>query len=130
MIALPPLSRHSVVLFIPETTIQQKTATLFAALDHLPFDPGGLAESFGRREPRSFPIEDVFNAFERVSFDAFEGLRELRGELQRRCGLPVRLAGAGPTLFWIGDGADARAVASAGSGLPCTVVVTDTASRR
>ncbi len=124
---LIPLPRQPLVLFIPLATVERKTARMFAALDELPFDSGEVSEAFARRQPGSVRAAAVFNAFERVAFDVFEGLAELRAALEGRIGEPVHLAGAGPTLFWIGsdEGQARRALASA-RGLACSAILTTT----
>lgn len=127
---LPALRRHGVVLFIPPTTIDRKTARMFSALDRLPMDAGGVAEAFARRTTGELTSADVYNAFERVAFDVFDGLGDLWVALEERTGEPIRLAGAGPTLFWIGDERDATSVAAAAAGLACTVIQTATAGSR
>ncbi|MEO9255250.1 MAG: 4-(cytidine 5'-diphospho)-2-C-methyl-D-erythritol kinase, partial [Tepidiformaceae bacterium] len=43
---LPALHRHGVVLFSPYGSIERKTPRMFAALDGLPFDDGGVAAAF------------------------------------------------------------------------------------
>lgn len=123
---LPALPRQPVVLYIPEGTLERKTARMFAALDRHPFDDGRVAEAFAQRPPGPIASGDVYNAFERVAFDLFPGLAELWRALEERAGEPLRLAGAGPTLFWIGDEARAEAAATAGEGLPCAVIATAT----
>ena len=45
-----------------------------------------------------FTGADVYNDFERVAFDVFDGLHDLWAELERRSGEPIRLAGAGPAI--------------------------------
>jgi 4-diphosphocytidyl-2-C-methyl-D-erythritol kinase len=124
---LPALPRHGVVLFIPRATLERKTARLFAALDALPFDAGGVAETFARTAPAAFTSAGVFNAFERVAFDVFPGLATLWERLEARLGEPVHLAGAGPSLFWIGPADAAAAIAARAAGEPCTVIETATA---
>lgn len=125
--SLPPLPAHGVVLFVPPFTIERKTARMFEALGHLPFDPGGVARAFATRPPACFRSEDVYNAFERVAFDLFPALAGLWQDLERRTSRAVRLAGAGPTLFWIGPGAERESVARAARGAACTVIATCTA---
>lgn len=130
---LPPLGRHGVVLFIPAATIERKTARMFAALDRLPMDPGGISAAFARRDTGLFQSADVYNSFERVAFDIFDGLHNLWAAIEERTGEPIRLAGAGPTLFWIGDEgytADTADIAAAAASLPCTVIRTATAGSR
>ena len=125
--ALPPLPTHDVVLFLPLVTIDRKTARMFAALGALPFDDGTVAAGFGERPPGYLRPDDVYNSFERVAFDVFDGLAALWEQLEQRTGVAVRLAGAGPTLFWIGPEGSGAAVARSAAGLPCTVIPTRTA---
>ncbi len=121
---LPTLPRHGVVLFVPRATLDRKTARMFAAIGKTAFDRGGLARAF---DGGSFSSADVFNAFERVAFDLFPALATLWEALEGRLGAPVRLAGAGPTLFWIGSVRQRDAVAAAANGLDCGVIATATA---
>ena len=125
--ALRPLEPHGVVLFVPQETIARKTARMFAALDRLPTDPGGVAEAFAVRSPGAFTSADVYNTFERVAFDLFDGLHALWTALEERTAQPIRLAGAGPTLFWVGPLNQAGVIADGAAGLPCTVIQTATA---
>lgn len=124
---LPDLPARGVVLFVPPATIERKTASMFKALDALPFDSGSVTQSFIDEPPDDFTSADVFNAFERVAFDVFPGLSGLWQQLEDRVGEPVRLAGAGPTLFWIGPISDTDRVASSAADLACTVIKTVTA---
>jgi 4-diphosphocytidyl-2-C-methyl-D-erythritol kinase len=125
--ALPALPEHGVVLFVPAVSIERKTARMFAALDAHPFDDGAVVESLARRLPAGFTGEDIYNAFERVAFDVFPWLASLQAELEARIGEAIRLAGAGPTLFWIGRLEDAGAVARRARGLSATIIETRTA---
>lgn len=125
--ALAPLPRHDVVLFVPQETIAGKTGRLFAALGQTPFDDGSVTRSFVAKHPRAITSLDVFNAFERVAMDVFAGMSGLWQELEERTGEPIRLAGAGPTMFWIGPTGSGRAVAERAAGAPCTVIATATA---
>lgn len=124
--ALPPLARHGVVLFVPPDTIERKTARMFAALDRMPLDSGGVAEAFARQRPNPFTSADVYNDFERVAFDVFDGLHDLWAGLERRSGEPIRLAGAGPTLFWIGNEQHSARIAASAETLACDALVTRT----
>ncbi len=124
---LRPLSKHGVVLFVPPTSIERKTARMFAALDRQPLDPGGVAHAFAARDRGPFASTDVHNAFERVAFDIFDGLHDLWLDLETRVGDAVRLCGAGPTLFWIGGLPQVEKVAAAAQGARCTVISSATA---
>jgi len=127
---LPSLPLHDVVLFIPAATIERKTAQMFAALDALPFEPGHATEKLASVLPGSVTPADLSNTFERVAWEIFPGLDRLRHAVEGRIAGPVRLAGAGPTLFWIGPPGKGRPVAAAAAGLDCTVVLTSTAAPR
>ncbi|MFN0094560.1 MAG: 4-(cytidine 5'-diphospho)-2-C-methyl-D-erythritol kinase [Dehalococcoidia bacterium] len=123
---LAPLLPHDVVLFVSPGSIERKTARMFAALDGLPPDTGSVAERVAAgRQPR-WLAADVYNSFERVAFDLFPGLAALWEDLESRTGEAVRLAGAGPTLFWIGPAGAGARVAARARGAACTVVETET----
>jgi len=124
---LPDLPLRGVVLFVPSASIERKTAAMFRALDALPFDTGGVTMTFVANPPARFSSADVFNAFERVAFDVFEGLHDLWEQLEDQTGHPIRLAGAGPTLFWIGAPDDAARIAASATGLACSVIRSRTA---
>ncbi|HET7737434.1 MAG TPA: hypothetical protein VFK32_02560, partial [Tepidiformaceae bacterium] len=128
--ALPDIAEHGVVLFVPRTTIAGKTARMFGALPTTGFDTGGVAGRFSAGGPAALTGLDVYNAFERVAFDVFEGLGSLCEDLAGRTGEPVRLAGAGPTLFWIGPEGEADRIAALADGANCRVIRTRTARSR
>lgn len=124
---LPALAPHGVVLFVPEETLPRKTATLFQALARQPFDEGARTAAFLERHPAGVTVAGTFNAFERVAFDAFPGLRSLRDAIEGAIEAPVRLAGAGPSLFWIGPRDLAAAIAARAADIRgLTVVATAT----
>ncbi|MEX1103317.1 MAG: hypothetical protein WED87_03645, partial [Dehalococcoidia bacterium] len=123
---LSDIPEHGVVLFIPPDTLERKTARLFAALDELPFDDGSVSAAFVASPPNQLLGADIYNAFERVAFDMFPALATLWEDLENRIGEAIRLAGAGPTLFWIGPPGEAASVAARARGLPCTVIETRT----
>lgn len=125
---LPDLPEHGVVLFIPPDTLPNKTATLFAALDRDgQVDEPAVSRSLAGRLPVQVTGDDLYNSFERVAFDCFPGLAELWERLEARTGEAIRLAGAGPTLFWIGPGEAVERVTTAAEGLECAVIPTMTA---
>jgi 4-diphosphocytidyl-2-C-methyl-D-erythritol kinase len=128
--ALPALPPHDVVLFVPPFSIERKTAQIFAALGRNALDPGGIAGHFAQANPPAVRSADLHNAFERVAFEVFPGLAPLRERIEAVTGEQVRLAGAGPTLFWIGPAGAGRQVARAAAGCPCTVILTRTAGAR
>jgi 4-diphosphocytidyl-2C-methyl-D-erythritol kinase len=116
------------VLFIPPDTLPNKTATLFRALDRDgQVDGSAVSTSLARRLPVRVTGADLYNSFERVAFDCFPGLAELWEQIEARTGEAIRLAGAGPTLFWIGPREAVDGVVTAAKGLGCTVIPTATA---
>jgi 4-diphosphocytidyl-2-C-methyl-D-erythritol kinase len=125
--AMSPLPRHDVVLFVPPATLAAKTSALFAALSSTPFDRSQRTDAFRSLHSRAITVADTFNAFERVAFDVFPGLAALKVAIERATGAAVRLAGAGPTLFWIGPPGDGAAIAAAAAALDCHVLLTSTA---
>lgn len=126
---LTALPAHDVVLFVPPQTIERKTPRMFAALDRHPFDSGAVAERFAQEGPGCVSSAMTFNAFERVAFDLFPWLATLWEDLERRIGEPVRLAGAGPCLFWIGPSGSGGGVARSAEGAACEVIPTRTVGR-
>ena len=125
---LPDLPEHGVVLFIPPDTLPNKTATLFSALDRDgQVDGASVTSALAGRLPVEVTGADLYNSFERVAFDCFPGLAALWEQLEARTEEAIRLAGAGPTLFWIGPLEDVDAVRDAAAGLDCTVIRTATA---
>lgn len=125
---LPDLPPHDVVLFIPRETVDRKTARMFAAIDQHGFDDGSVARNFVERPPGVLTSSMVFNAFERVAFDLFPWLAGLWADLEERTRMPVRLAGAGPCLFWIGREGEGQYIAERAQGADCEIILTRTVS--
>lgn len=125
---LPDLEERGVVLFVPHVSLEGKTAALFATFADQPFDDGARSAAFVEWGTGEVAVGDTYNAFERIAFQVFPGLGGLRAEVEAIVGAPVRLAGAGPTLFWIGPQGDADAVANKAAGIDCVVIRTSTAA--
>ena len=125
---LPDLPGHGVVLFIPPDTLPNTTATLFRALDRDgQVDEPTVSTAVAKRLPGHVTGADLYNSFERVAFDCFPGLAGLWEQLEARTGEAIRLAGAGPALFWIGPVDQTERVRQAAAGLDCTIIPTATA---
>ena len=124
---LVPLAPHGVVLFIPPGTLERKTARLFEHLGRLPFDHSHRSARFVAGQRGQLTTSDLYNSFERVAFDVFPGLGDLRRSIEARIGAEVRLSGAGPAMFWIGPVTATERTASLAGGLDCDVVATRTA---
>ena len=122
---LPSVAAHDVVLFIPPQTLEQKTPRMFAALAGFPFDSGSVSEAATKRQ--FFSSIDIYNSFERVALDMFPGLAGHWEHLEEQTGAVIRLAGAGPTLFWIGQPGAGEGIARRAEGSACTVIATSTA---
>lgn len=125
VISLPSIANHDVVLFIPPDTIDQKTPRMFAALAGLPFDSGTVSEHAATRQ--FFSSVDIYNSFERVAMDMFPGLAQHWEDLESQTGAVIRLAGAGPTLFWIGQPGIGEGIARRAEESACTIIATTTA---
>jgi 4-diphosphocytidyl-2-C-methyl-D-erythritol kinase len=123
--ALAELPDHDVVLFVPPETIEKKTARMFGALAGLPFDDGSVTEEIAVAS--AIACTDIYNTFERVTFDLFPSLAEQWEALEEATGEAIRLAGAGPTLFWIGPLGMGQAVAERAAGSACKIIPTSTA---
>lgn len=125
--AVTQMERSGVVLYIPFATLERKTAVLFSRLAGQRFDDGHHSQGVVTALPRRPAGEELFNGFERVAFDAFAGLAALRDEIEAVIGEPVHLAGAGPTLYWLGDAERAEDIARRTMAAECHVVLTATA---
>lgn len=86
-----------------------------------------MSTALTKRLPGQVTGADLYNSFERVAFDCFPGLAGLWEQLEARTGEAIRLAGAGPTLFWIGPLDETERVRNAATGLDCTIIPTATA---
>jgi 4-diphosphocytidyl-2-C-methyl-D-erythritol kinase len=113
-----PLPHLGVVIFTPQETLAAKTATLFRSLSTRPFDDGSRTSRFLSAHPRPLAVDDTFNAFERVAFEVFPTLARTRDAVESAIGTRVRLAGAGPSLFWIGEPGAADSIAASAAALP------------
>ncbi len=109
---LPPLPPHGIVLVVPPHDLPRKTATMFAALEGERLDDGSATARLAESLPRPVRSGDLYNRFEDVARRLVPGLAELWEEVERLVQSPFRLAGAGPTLFWIGPDEEADDVAA------------------
>jgi 4-diphosphocytidyl-2-C-methyl-D-erythritol kinase len=99
---LPLLPHRWVVLVIPPVPrIPDKTERLYAGLRSIYYTNGQVTDTLvatltGGGEVTS---SRLFNVFESVAFDMFDGLREYREQFWQAGAQEVHLAGSGPTLF-------------------------------
>jgi 4-diphosphocytidyl-2-C-methyl-D-erythritol kinase len=99
---LPSLPSMWVVLLMPEVprTIG-KTGKLYASLKPGYFTDGQATDKLVMMLAKGEEINpsSLFNVFEKVAYDKFEGLYKYRDELIEAGADNVHLAGSGPTLF-------------------------------
>jgi 4-diphosphocytidyl-2-C-methyl-D-erythritol kinase len=112
--ALPSLPAHWLVLVVPSSTLRNKTASLFRALQPGDFSSGAASDTLARQlEQRQLDPTGLVNGFERAARESFAGLDTTWRQLELQTGRTFHLTGAGPTLFCVvNDRADARALAA------------------
>jgi 4-diphosphocytidyl-2-C-methyl-D-erythritol kinase len=100
---LPPLKKFWLVLLFPDITVEPgKTTKMYAALKPSSFSNGARTAQLVKVIKNGQPIERglLGNAFEDIILDVYPDLSYyIRGCIRQ--GIPVHLAGAGPTLFAI-----------------------------
>jgi 4-diphosphocytidyl-2-C-methyl-D-erythritol kinase len=89
------------VLLVPPIKVPGKTRRMYETLTAEHFSDGSRSEVLSQRLRREEPVrqEDLYNAFERVAYDVFEGLEAYRDALLEAGAKAAHLAGAGPALF-------------------------------
>ncbi len=92
---------HLVLLIPPGTQIEAKTATLYRRLRTVHFTKGQFVRAalFSLRAGKRIPEDLMFNVFEKVAFDFFPGLLEVKSVFEEAAGERVHLTGSGPCLF-------------------------------
>jgi 4-diphosphocytidyl-2-C-methyl-D-erythritol kinase len=101
------------VLLMPPLRLPEKTRRMYNALTPADFTDGSGTEALLRRLRQGLPVVDegLYNAFQRVAYEVFEGLEAYRDALLAAGARRVHLAGSGPALFALGpDEGTARAV--------------------
>ncbi|MFA5629312.1 MAG: 4-(cytidine 5'-diphospho)-2-C-methyl-D-erythritol kinase [Dehalococcoidales bacterium] len=103
---LPPMPPTWVVLMLPQTErVIGKTAKMYSALRTDLFTAGEKTDALVARLKRGEDIDNdmLYNVFEYVAYDIYEGLGVLRDEFLSAGALTVHLAGSGPSLFALVD---------------------------
>jgi len=111
---LPDARPRWLVVVVPAIQIADKTRRMYAALRPEHFSDGSRTAALVERVRNGGGVreEDLFNAFEEVAFEVFEGLEPYRDSLLAGA-RGVHLAGAGPALFALAeDEASARGMLS------------------
>jgi len=99
---LPSLPHNWVVIVVPRLQPQDsKTATMFGRITPVNYTTGMATDAFvasltlGRKNEQL----QIFNVFEEVAFDVFDGLLPCMEKFKAAGATHVHLAGAGPVLF-------------------------------
>lgn len=103
---LPEISCVWLVLLFPNVPcLAYKTATMYSLLRPEHFTCGESTDALVTRLGHGSVVSsgDLFNVFEKVARSAFSGLEQCWTDFQQIAGVPVHLAGAGPTLFTMFD---------------------------
>jgi 4-diphosphocytidyl-2-C-methyl-D-erythritol kinase len=106
-----------IVLLRPPISLPDKTKVMYASLTESDYSDGSrtvrLVQSLRSWRPRPVDDTEVFNVFDRVAYEVFDGLDRYRERFLRAGASAVHLAGAGPSLFAIASDEDqGRAVAA------------------
>jgi 4-diphosphocytidyl-2-C-methyl-D-erythritol kinase len=99
---LPSLPHMRVVLLIPPIPCSSgKTGRLYAILDKKHYTGGQKTEDLVAMLTKGEDIAsaNLFNVFESVAFNSFEGLDNYRKKFLKAGATSVHLAGSGPALF-------------------------------
>jgi len=99
---LPSLPHMWVVLLIPPVPCSSgKTGRLYTILDKKHYTGGQKTEEMVAMLTKSEDIAfaNLFNVFEKVAFNSFEGLDNYRKKFLKAGASSVHLAGSGPALF-------------------------------
>ncbi len=107
---LPDATPVWLVLLVPSRRRpEEKTKRMYQALEPADFGDGSRTKVLARRIEAGHAVNDdgLYNAFERVAFEVFEGLVAYRDELLAAGARRVHLVGSGPSLFALcpGEGA-------------------------
>jgi len=99
---LPPLPEMWAVLMMPDISrTAGKTERLYASLDREHYSSGQATEELVALLTRGGDVmpDKLFNAFDGIADDSFEGLDSYRQRFLEAGAGSVHLAGSGPTLF-------------------------------
>ena len=102
---LPSLPATAVTLICPRTTLEGKTARLYAELTPAHYGDGGATSRLVENLTAGRDVADsLHNVFEAVAFRMFPMLEDLYGLVERVTGRRPHLSGAGPALFCLPSG--------------------------
>jgi 4-diphosphocytidyl-2-C-methyl-D-erythritol kinase len=98
---LPAGGKRWLVLVVPESAVQHKTAAMYARLrpEHFTHGDAVAAVAGAIRGGGPWPEERMVNVFDAVADDAFPALAACRRAMEDVVGGSAHLSGAGPSLF-------------------------------
>jgi 4-diphosphocytidyl-2-C-methyl-D-erythritol kinase len=99
---LPPPQKLWVLLVFPDIHVGPgKTARMYASLKPSHFTDGSITQKLAESLKKGKPFDGslLFNTFENVAFEIFNGLDVYKEHLVKLGAPVVHLAGSGPTLF-------------------------------
>lgn len=98
---LPPANLDWILVLSPDISVVGKTAALFSRISESMYTRGALTHKLaGRiRAGSDTPAELLFNVFDAVAPEAFDGWSEYRDALTGYGAREVFLSGAGPSMF-------------------------------
>jgi 4-diphosphocytidyl-2-C-methyl-D-erythritol kinase len=112
---LPDLAETPFVILTPHTPVTAgKTGLMYGRLRPEMFTRGQFvrAASFALERGGAIPEVLMFNVFEKVAGDVFDGLTDDRTLLERATGRRAHLAGSGPCLYALVDSEDVARTAT------------------
>ena len=98
---LPPADLRWMVVLTPPIALDDKTASLYRALDRSSYTPGALTRKLEARirGGGDVPPQFLYNSFDAVAFDAFPGLEQYWNTFYSLGAREIHLAGSGPAMY-------------------------------
>jgi 4-diphosphocytidyl-2-C-methyl-D-erythritol kinase len=130
---LPSPPTFWLALFVPSGSPPDKTRALYRALSPEDFTDGAAPAGLQRALSGLQPMTDapLVNAFDRAAGRVYAGYADLRARLSSAISRPVRMTGAGPTLFAIfEDRAGAAGAVEQAAAIGVTALVAQSIARR
>ncbi len=99
--SLPAADLPWIVLFTPDLTIENKTATMYSAVEPSDYTRGALTRKLDARirGGGDVPPQFLFNVFDKVAKRAVPGLSDKWAMFESLGAREVHLTGSGPTMF-------------------------------
>ena len=99
---VPGLDGTPIILVFPKVTIANKTKQMYGKIRPDHYTDGTVTDRLIHNLQNELIVEtDMFNVFETVAFETFDGLHALKTSVESRTGLSLHLCGSGPAMFAI-----------------------------